>query len=115
MQIADILLRVRTRLRDTKFADLRFSDNELLDYATSVQDDLIFTFNANLHDMEFHLQDSDTFVLPHSVLNIIAIFINGKETQDYTFDDEKSILTIPFEILDPLDEIEIIINGSIVK
>lgn len=43
------------------------------------------------------------------------IFINGKETQDYTFNNEKSILTIPFEILDPLDEIEIIINGSIVK
>ena len=79
MQIADILLRVRARLRDTKFADLRFSDNELLDYATSVQDDLIFTFNANLHDVEFNLQDSDTFVLPHSVLNIIAIVINGKE------------------------------------
>ena len=33
----------------------------------------------------------------------------------HTFDDEKSILTIPFEILDTLDEIEIIINGSIVK
>ena len=79
MQISDILLRVRTRLRDIKFDSLRFSDNELLDYATSAQDDLIFTFNANLHDVEFELQDSDIFVLPHSVLNIIAIFINGKE------------------------------------
>ena len=79
MQIADILLRVRTRLRDIKFDSLRFSDNELLDYATSAQDDLIFTFNANLHDVEFELQDSDIFVLPHSVLNIIAIFLNGNQ------------------------------------
>ena len=79
MQIADILLRVRARLRDIKFTDLRFSDNELLDYATSAQNDLIFAFNANLQDIEFNLQDSDIFVLPHNVLNIIAIFLNNTQ------------------------------------
>ena len=76
MQISDILLRVRTRLRDIKFDSLRFSDNELLDYATSAQNDLIFEFNANLQEIVRTLNNEDTFILPHNVLSIIAIFLN---------------------------------------
>lgn len=79
MQIADILLRVRTRLRDIKFDSLRFSDNELLDYATSAQNDLIFEFNANLQEIVRTLNNEDTFILPHNVLSIIAIFLNNTQ------------------------------------
>ena len=79
MQISDILLRVRTRLRDIKFDSLRFSDNELLDYATSAQNDLIFEFNANLQEIVRTLNNENTFILPHNVLSIIAIFLNNTQ------------------------------------
>lgn len=67
--------------------------------------------NFKATDIELVDQLPETFKLSSTS----PITINEKETLNYTFDEKTSILTIPFEVLEPLDEINIIINGSIIK
>ncbi|TLD83951.1 hypothetical protein LS70_003845 [Helicobacter sp. MIT 11-5569] len=87
MRAEDIILRVRTRLRDSNFESLRFSDNELLDYLLSAQNDLIFAFNLNLETLHFELSSAESFKLPSNLLNLLCVRLNGVDIplKSYSF------------------------------
>lgn len=67
--------------------------------------------NCEARNIEIVDQLPETFKLA----NNSPIIINDVEINNYSYDENKYILSIPLEVLDPLDEISILINGSIVK
>lgn len=67
--------------------------------------------NFEARNIEIIDQLPETFHL----LNSSPIYINDIEFNNFTYDNDKCILTIPWEILEPLEEITILITGSIIK
>lgn len=65
-----LLLRLRSRLRDRDFANLKFNDNEILDIVEEVQNELIFLFNQNIQEIKLQVQGKSV-PLPYRILNII--------------------------------------------
>lgn len=68
-----ILLQVRSRLRDTNYQSLTFSDEEILDIVHVVQTRLVAEFDANIHTITATLTPkSPTLELETPVLKLIA-------------------------------------------
>lgn len=53
MKVYDVLLLLRARLRDVDYNDLRFSDNELIDYLRHEQNKVISEFGLNIQEFVF--------------------------------------------------------------
>ena len=53
MKVYDVLLLLRARLRDVDYNDLRFSDNELIDYLRHEQNRVISEFGLNIQEFVF--------------------------------------------------------------
>ena len=53
MKVLDVLLLLRSRLRDENYNELRFSNNELIDYLEQMQNKVISEFGLNLQEFVF--------------------------------------------------------------
>lgn len=78
MLAKQLLLSIRSKLRDRDFESLRHSDNELLDLILVTQNMLILHFNYNI--LEFNYKESQkNFILPKPILSLKKILSNNKE------------------------------------
>ena len=53
MKVYDVLLLLRSRLRDENYNELRFSNNEFIDYLEQMQNKIISEFGLNLQEFVF--------------------------------------------------------------
>lgn len=75
-----ILMQVRSRLRDTNYENLTFSDEELLDIIHIVQTRLVAEFDANIKTTAANLTtQTPTLELETPVLKLIAAKFNHRQ------------------------------------
>ncbi|TSA81493.1 hypothetical protein FNE76_06570 [Helicobacter mehlei] len=82
--ISDILLRLRSRLKDANYLDLRFSDGELIDNINMAASSLILEFKLNrAQKLKTLTQESPFLKVPH-LLGILEAKFNNAPLRERT-------------------------------
>ncbi len=79
MQVQQVLLSLRSKLRDKDFNGLKHSDNELLDLILVTQNMLILQFDYNVREFVFTLENDDRVFLNKEILGLKKVELNTKE------------------------------------
>lgn len=77
MNINEVILKLRSLLRDTNYENLRFSDNELLESIEYVQNELIAHFSLNIQEYEL-IAENRILYLPTRILSLIKVSLNNQ-------------------------------------
>lgn len=77
---SDVLMIVRSILRDDDFKELQFSDGELLDKLTNAQNEFISEFRENIHYLKIKPSKNElnTIDLPAKIAFIIKLELDNK-------------------------------------
>lgn len=78
MLASDVLLLTRSLLRDDEYEELRFSDRELLDSLSHIQNDLITLFRENIKSISLEPK-SAYFKLGFTIGYVFSLRLNGRE------------------------------------
>ena len=75
---SEVLLLVRSLLRDDDVRDLRFSDRELLDCLERVQNEFIIDFRQNVRQLciKPHYEENGSFEIDYELAYIFGIWLN---------------------------------------
>lgn len=84
MLCPDLILRIRSRLRDNDFKDLHFSDNEILDALEEAQNELVFLFDSNIKCLKLEVKGG-VALLPKNVLSILSVSYSGNQIPIKTY------------------------------
>lgn len=84
IEVSDILLKLRSRLKDANYLDLRFSDGELLDNINATARALILEFQLNrAQKLKTLTKDSPFLKAPH-LIGVIEAKFNGSPLKERT-------------------------------
>lgn len=84
MKVFDVLLLLRSRLRDEEYKDYRFSDSELIDYLRNAQNKIISFFGLNLQEFVFEKGQVEV-VLPSECLYFHLAKCGNKKIELVTY------------------------------
>lgn len=77
IEVNDIILKVRSRIKDEDYSDLRFSEGELIDCINSICLDLVLELKLNKAKVEKVLNLEDTHIYIDNLLSVFEAKFNG--------------------------------------